>query len=167
MCFSEGSPPGLHLTSARKGGLFLICSEIPIFLKLSSLLSCVSHPYSAKVSNQLPDLTAGWKWPAEFFISAAFSLGSFELAQNKLQAPQLSHPFMGLIWKQKQCPTGHTERLLKLSWWEKRTHWPRFNSSLSNLTSRFNFPKLPSLEWHLGWLVCPVLCVLQSNYFKC
>lgn len=57
-------------------------------------------------------------------------------------------------------------RFLKLFWWEKRTHWPGFNSSLSNLARRFSFPKLPSLGWHLGWLVCPVLYVLQSNCFK-
>lgn len=84
-----------------------------------------------------------------------------------ISSKQALTPFYGFDVKTKQCCAGHTERLLKLFWWKKRRHWPGFNSSLSNLASRFNFPKLPSLGWHLGWLVCLVLCVLQSNCFKC
>lgn len=138
------------------------------FLKLSpSCVSCVIHRYSGKVSNQLPDLTAGWKWPAEFFHLCSLFSWLLWISSKQATSTTTLTPFYGFDVKTKQCCTGHTKRLLKLVWWEKRAHWPGFNSCLSNSASKFNFPKLPSLGWHLGWLMCPVLCVLQSNCFKC
>lgn len=71
--------------------------------------------------------------------------------------------FYGFDVKTKHLFPGYTERLLKLLWWEKRTCWPGFKSSLSKLASRFSFPKLPSLGVILGgWCIQSCVCCSQS-----
>lgn len=72
--------------------------------------------------------------------------------------------FYGFYVKTKHCCTGHTERLLKLFWSEKRTCWPGFKSSLSNLASRSStFQSCPRLGVILaGCCVQSCVCCSQT-----
>lgn len=105
-----------------------------------------------------------------FFISAVFSLGSFELAPNKLRAPQLSHPFMGLMWKQSSAVVS----IQRDSWNlpdERREHIGQDSTpAYQTWQAGSTFQSCPHLGDFLGgWCVQSCVCcsrtVLNVKYY--